>query len=118
MALKVKNKVYNDGILQLCRQHDRRTDFACRRNPKTADDLNFIAKMAFRQVSCRAEDAEFADSMGFSLARKVCIRSLGSRIDSKCLAVIDGTLYAVSYMDRTNEEDYLYLTEVRELDSQ
>lgn len=117
MALKIKNKVFNDGVLRLCRQVDRKTDFAVRRNARTSDDLEFIAKMAFRQVSCRAEDAEFADSMGFALARKVCIRSLGSRIDSKCLAVIEGTLYAISYMDRTSEEDYLYLTEVRTLDS-
>ncbi len=118
MALKVKGKVYNDGVLQLCRQTDRKTDFAARRNPKSVDDLELIAKMAFRQVSCRAEDAEFANSMGFSLARKVCIRSIGRRIDSKCLATIGTTLYAISYMDRTAEEDYLYLTEVRDLGSE
>lgn len=118
MALKPKCKVFNDGMLRLCRQIDRKTDFAVRRNPKAADDLQLIEKMAFRQVSCRAEDAEFAESMGFSLARKVCIRSLGKRIDSKCLAVIEGTLYAISHMDRTTEEDYLYLTEVRALDPQ
>lgn len=115
MALKAKGKVYNDGVLELCRQIDRKTDFAARRNPKTADDLEPIAKMAFRQVSSRAEDAEFASSMGFTLARKVCIRSIGQRVDSKCLATIGGTLYAISYMDRTAEEDYLYLTEVRDL---
>ncbi len=115
MALKVKGKVFNDGVLQLCRQVDRKTDFAARRNPKSTDDLEPIATMAFRQVSCRAEDAEFAASMGFSLARKVCIRSIGGRLDSKCLATIGDTLYAISYMDRTMEEDYLYLTEVRDL---
>lgn len=51
MALKVKGKVYNDGVLTVCRQVDRKTDFAARRNPKASEDLTPIAKMAFRHIS-------------------------------------------------------------------
>ena len=117
MALKVKGKVYNDGVLTVCRQVDRKTDFAARRNPKAAEDLTPIAKMAFRHISSRAEDAQLAEAMGFSLTKKVCIRSISNRIDSKCMVTIGGSLFAISYMDRTAEEDYLYLTEVRTIGS-
>lgn len=106
---------YNDGIIALYRETERRTDFEAKINVSALDDLQFIVKLAFEQSAKRQQDLEFAEQLGFSLSLKVKTR-LVKGIDNKCKAVIDGFLYDVSYLDTSRNEMWLYLEQVKEID--
>lgn len=105
---------YNDGMVSIYRESDRRSNFGAKINATSVDDLKFIAKMAYSEQSKRQQDAEFAESMQFSLDLKIKTRYIKG-VDNKCKAVIDGYLYDVSYVDSTRTELYLYLQGVDKL---
>lgn len=107
---------YNDGIVCLYREKERRTDFSAKRNVSTVDDMDFIVKLAFEESAKREQDMEFAEQQGFSLTMKVKTR-LFKDVDNKCKAVIDGFLYDVSYIDKTRSEMFLFLEGVKSLDT-
>lgn len=105
---------YNDGVVSIYREKDRKTDFAAKRNVSALEDMEFIAKLAFEECSKRTQDLEFAEQSGFSLSMKVRTRYIPA-IQSKHKAVIDGYLYEISYLDKAGQELYLYLEGVRKL---
>ena len=105
---------YNDGIVYIYRDTDRRSNFGAKQNAKTLDDMNLVAKLAFAEQSKRQQDLEFAEQQGFALNLKIKTRFIKG-IDNKCKAVIDGYLYDVSYVDASRTELYFYLQGVREL---
>lgn len=114
--LKGKRAVYNDGVCDVFRQKDVRTDFSARLNSKSLDDLEFIVRLCFSEKSCRLEDIEIADRMSFSLSRKIQVRNCDFGIDQRCMVVIGESLYSISFLDRTNTDLFLYLQEVRKLE--
>ena len=99
---------YNDGVVYLYRDTDRRSNFGAKLNVKTIDDLQFIAKLSYAEQSKRQQDSEFANQMGFSLELKIKTRFIKG-VDNKCKAVINDYLYDVSYVDATRTELYIYL---------
>lgn len=105
---------YNDGVISIYREKERRTDFSAKQNVSTLEDMEFIVKLAFQESSKREQDIEFASQNGFSLALKVKTR-LFKGVDNKCKAVVDGYLYDVSYIDKTRTEMYLYMEGVKPL---
>lgn len=113
-----KNKFprYNDGVVSIYREKERRTDFSAKRNVSTLDDMDFIVKLAFEESSKREQDLEFAEQQGFSLSLKIRTRFVKG-VDNKCKAVIDGYLYDVSYIDKSRTEMWLYMEGVKSLDS-
>ncbi len=113
-----KNKFskYNDGVVLLYREKPRQTNFSAHQNVSTIDDLEFIVKLDFEEVSKRQQDIEFAEQMDFSLNLKVKTPYCKD-VNNKCKAVIDGYLYDVSHIDKTKNEMWLYLEEVKKLDS-
>lgn len=111
-----KFETFNDGVVRVYRERPRQTDFNAKRNVVTTDDMDFIAKLDFKEVSRREQDVQFAEQNDFTLSLKIKTRLLKS-IDNKCKAVIDGYLYDVSYLDKTRTELYFYLSEVRKIDS-
>lgn len=113
MARK-KLRTYNDGFVHIYREKERMTDFSAKRNVDTANDMDFVVKLAFEESSKREQDIEFADQHDFSLNMKVRTR-LRSNVDNKCKAVIDGYLYDVSYVDKNREEMWLYLEGIKRL---
>lgn len=114
MQKRPKFSAYNDGIVYIYRDTDRRSNFGAKQNAKTLDDMNMVAKLAFAEQSKREQDIEFAEQQGFALNLKIKTRFVVG-IDNKCKAVIDGFLYDVAYVDSTRTELYFYLQGVREL---
>lgn len=109
-----KPKLYNDGVVFLYREQERVTDFGAKRNVTAVEDMDFIVKMDYEELSKREQDQEFAQENGFSLSLKIRIRKIKG-IDNKCKAVIDNYLYDVSYVDGDKTDLYLYLEGVRSL---
>ena len=109
---------YNDGVVSVYREKERRTDFSAKQNVSTLDNMDFIVKLAFEECAKREQDMDFAEQSGFSLTAKVKTRYVKG-VDNKCKAVIDGYLYDVSHLDRDrrNGELYFYLEGVKQLDS-
>ena len=107
---------YNDGVVSIYREKDRKTDFNAKRNVAGIEDMDFIVKLAFDECSKRVQDLEFAEQSGFSLSMKVRTRYVPT-VQAKHKAVINGYLYDISYIDKAEQELYIYLEEVRALDS-
>lgn len=116
MKQKPKFSQYNDGVVHIYREKERRTDFNAKQNVSTLDNMKFIVKLAFEEAAKREQDLQFADQNGFSLTMKIKTR-LVKGVDNKCKAVIDGYLYDVSHMDKSRTEMWLYLEGVKPLDS-
>ena len=113
---KKQVKRYNDGIVRIYREKGRRSNFNAKQNVSVLDDMDFIVKLAYEELSKREQDIEFAEQNDFSLSVKIKTRFVDG-IDNKCKAVIEGQLYDVKYMDKTKTDIYLYMEEVRKIDS-
>lgn len=113
---KINFSKYNDGVVKVYREKERRTDFAAKQNVSTLDNMDFIVKLAFEESAKREQDLEFAEQNDFTLSMKVRTR-LVKGVDNKCKAVIDGYLYDVSYIDKSRTEMWMYLEGVKPLDS-
>lgn len=107
---------FNDGYAYVYKEKGRRNDFNAKENPRVVDDLDFVCKLAFEEMSKRQQDQEFANQQGFSLSMKIRTRYV-STVNSKCKVVINGFLYDIADLDKTRTELYLYLEEVRQLDT-
>lgn len=114
MQKRPKFARYNDGVVFIYRDTDRRSNFGAKLNVKTLDDMTFIAKLSYAEQSKRQQDMEFAEQLGFSLALKIKTRFVKG-VDNKCKVVINNYLYDVSYIDATRTELYFYLQGVGEI---
>ena len=110
-------ETYNDGVVSIYREIARATDFNAKRNVSTLDDMDFVVKLNFKELSKREQDLEFAQQNDFTLSMKIKSR-LVKGVDNKCKAVIDGYLYDVSYTDKSKTELFLYLEGVKAIDSE
>lgn len=111
---KTKFSKYNDGVVFLYTEKEKRSTFAAKENASALDDLNFVVKLDYEQAAKRQEDVEFAEQIGFALSLKVKTRFIPS-INNKCKAVINKYLYDVKYVDDNRKEMWLYLEGVRSL---
>ena len=105
---------YNDGIVKIYRDKERMTDFNARRNSVTLEDMEFVAKLDYEEMSKREQDLDFAEKMDFSLSMKIRTRNVKA-VDNKCKAVIDGYLYDISYIDKAKTEQFLYMEQIRKV---
>lgn len=113
---KVKFSKYNDGVVSIYKEKEKRSNFAAKENVSDLDDLEFVAKLAFEQASKRERDLEFANQNNFSLSLKIHTRLIPTvNKKNRYKAVIDGYLYDVAYADLTRTEMWLYLEGVREI---
>lgn len=110
--MPTKLSTFNDGVVSIYREKERKTDFAARKNVATLDDMEFIVKLAFEESSVRQQDLEFAEQSGFSLSMKAKTRYVPS-VRQKMKAVISGYLYDIRYIDKSGREMWLYLEGVR-----
>ena len=106
----------NDGIAYVYREKKKQTDFNAKINVRKVDDLDFVCKLAFEEMSKRQQDLEFASQNGFSLSVKIRTRFVPN-VNAKCKVIINDYLYDIYDMDKTRTELYLYLQEVRKLDT-
>ena len=107
---------YNDGVVRLYREKERKSDFNAKRNVATLDDMEFIVRLDFEESAKREQDITFAEQNSFSLTLKIKTR-LAKNVDNKCKAVINGYLYDVQYIDKTKTEMFLFLEGVKAIDS-
>ena len=114
MQKRAKFSKYNDGVVKIYREKERRSDFSAKRNVLTLEDMDFIVKLDFEESAKREQDLEFAEQQDFSLSLKIKTRFVND-VDNKCKAVIDGYLYDVSYMDKNRTEMWLYLEQIRKV---
>lgn len=106
---------YNDGVVHIYREKERRTDFNAKQNVSTLENMDYVMKLAFEESAKREQDLDFAEQNGFSLTMKIRTRYVKG-VDNKCKAVIDGYLYDVSYIDKTRTEMWLFLEGVKPID--
>ena len=113
---KARFSRYNDGVVSIYREKEKRSNFAAKENVSVLDDLEFVAKLDFEEASKREQDVDFAQQMGFSLSLKIRTRQLPN-VDSKCKAIVSGYLYDVSYIDKTRTDMWLYMEEIRKVEA-
>lgn len=109
---KTKFNSYNDGVVFIYREKDKRTDFGAKKNASTLDDMDFIVKLDYGETSKREQDLDFAEQSSCTLSLKVRTRYVPN-VSNKCKAVIDNHLYDIWYVDKTKTEMYLYLEGVK-----
>lgn len=114
--MKNKFATYNDGVVSIYREKERRNDFSAKLNVKALENMEFIAKLDYHEMSKREQDLEFAQQNDFTLSVKIKTRYLKD-VDNHCKAVIDGYLYDISYVDKTRTDNFLYLEGVKRIDS-
>ena len=108
MQNKPRFSIYNDGMVSIYREKDRRSNFSAKINAVTLNDLELVANLAYAETSKREQDLQYAQQQGFNLSLKIKTRYIKG-VDNKCKAIIDGYLYDVSYLDSTRTEMFLYL---------
>lgn len=115
LQAKKELPTYPDGVLGIYKAKPRKTDFAARRNIEKRSDMEFVASLCFNTQTIREQDYEFAERASFKLALKVKTPRF-DLVTSDHLALIGTTLFDVSHIDKTKDEMYLFLEEVREID--
>lgn len=106
---------YPDGVLGIYKAKDRTTDFGARRNVERLSDMEPVCTLCYNVQTIREQDYEFAERADFTLSLKVRTPLL-RLVTSEHLALIGTKLYAISHIDATDTEMYLYLEEVRDID--
>ena len=111
---KRKFSTYNDGVIRVYREKPKQTDFGAKRNARSIDDMELVARLDYEEASRREEDIEFAKQSGFSLTLKVKTRAVNG-VNNLCKAVINEYLYDVRHTDKDRTDMWLYLEGVRKL---
>lgn len=106
---------YPDGVLEVRRAKDRKTDFGARRNVEKKSDTDFVCSLFYCSQAIREQDYEFAERSSFNLSLKVKTPRF-DLVKSDCLALIGSKLFDISHIDATKDEMFLYLEEVRDID--
>lgn len=114
MKNKSRFSRYNDGVICIYREKDKSTDFGAKKNVNTLDDMDFIVRLDYEEMSKREQDLDVASQRGRTLSLKVKTRVIHD-VDNKCKAVVDNYLYDIWSDDKTKTEMYLYLEGVKPL---
>lgn len=106
---------FNEGVVYIYKDNTSNSDFGAKKNSTKLSDLIFLGKLDFSQQLCRQEDIEYCEQLGFSLALKIKTH-LKKDVKIKHKAVINNTLYTISFISQFKNFMYLYLERVRELE--
>lgn len=114
--MKAKFTNYNDGVLFICKPESDHNDFNAVKNPTKKTELDKIFKLDFTEMSRRDQDMEFAEGQGRTLTMKVKTRLL-DQVNKLHQVLIGDVLYSIINVDkdRSRQEMYFYLEEVRNL---
>lgn len=113
--MKMEN--LNDGYVKVYRRAQKKqNDFSTPVNTKSKKDLEFVVELAYKEMSKRDQDDQFAESIGRKLSLKVKTRRYED-VDKTMKIVRGSTLYAILKIDYDREKDvmYLYMEEERTL---
>lgn len=110
---KVKLEKFCDGVVSIYKENAR-SQFGAK-NTTSLNDMTFIAKLDFAEMSKRQQDIEFAYSNDFSLSLKIKTRFI-KNVNNKCKAVINNVIYSIYNLDvDKNKLMFLYLEKERDL---
>ena len=109
-----KSTAFRDGVVYIYKDNGAKSDFSALKAPKKLSDMAFIVKLAYKENSRRTQDVEFAEQSGFNLAMKIQTRYVPT-VQTKHKAVINGKMYAISYLDKSINDMFLYLEYEREV---
>jgi len=114
--MKKINKNYNDGVVYIYQEKAKKSSFSAKENCKTIEDLMFIVKLNFQEMSKRQQDVMFAESLGNSLSMKIRT-PFRDNVKNRHKAIINNYLYNISYIDpdKKNNDLYIYLEGVGEI---
>lgn len=114
--MATKNKNYNNGVVYIYKEKEKKSNFSAKENCKTIEDLELIIKLNFEEMSKRQQDIMFAESLGNSLSMKIRT-PLRDCVKNRYKAIINNYLYNISYIDpnRKNDDLYMYLEGVGEV---
>jgi TolB-like protein len=106
-----------DGYVEVFKPFNIASSFSAPIAPKTRDDMESIAVLAFKEMSKRDEDTTWAESVGRSLNLKIKTH-ICPRVDKNSKCVVGRMMYDVIKVDfnRARDEMFLYLEEVRILE--
>lgn len=115
--MKAQPKMYNDGYIEIYEQGKEKSSFGAILNTNSLRDAKKIIKLAYSERSRRADDIEWAQARDRTLSLKVCCPLFPSVKTAHQVVCLD-TLYSIINVDydRTQNEMYLYLEEVRKLE--
>ena len=99
---------YNDGLLQVFRKRTAPTSFGAATNARHREDLEPVCRLAYRAAAIRGQDFDFAEQIGFACSAKLVCHDVVA-VKPGMVALVNGTLYAIRHIDRTQREMYLYL---------
>lgn len=103
-----KLPTYNGGVAEFFRDRRERTSFGAPVGPAAMGDLEPVARLCFKAQPVREQDMEFAERRGSDFSAKIRTHPFKG-LDAGCMALIDGRLYSVSYIDRTPRDMFIYL---------
>lgn len=116
----MNNKTYNNGIIEVYKEKKNlaTTNFNEKKNTKTLDDMELVISLAFKEMSKRQQDFEFANTLGHSLTMKVKTR-LVDDVKNSHKVIYAGSIYDIIYLDadKINKELYIYMEEVRPINA-
>jgi len=112
---KEQLKDMQDRIKEM-REKAKKSSFSAKENCKTIEDLMFIVKLNFQEMSKRQQDVMFAESLGNSLSMKIRT-PFRDNVKNRHKAIINNYLYNISYIDpdKKNNDLYIYLEGVGEI---
>ena len=116
IPMRSRFSTFNDGVLWICEPETDASDFGAVKNTLKKDQLQKIVKLAYKEMSKRDQDLDFAESQGRVLNIKVKCR-LWPKVNTLQQILIGKVLYSIINLDedRNSQEMYLYLEEVRKL---
>lgn len=109
-----KFNIFNEGVVEIYKDNTTDSSFGAKKNTSKLSDLTYIEKLDYYQMTCKQEDLEYCEQLGFSLALKLKTH-LRKHIKIKYKAVINNTLYTINFLDYSKRSMYMYLERVREL---
>ena len=99
---------YSDGVASFYRERRAPSSFGAKENAQNAADLDFVARLMFRQMSVREQDFEFAEQIGFRCSAKLATHRLDAvKVGDR--AVVGTRSYQVGHIDKAPTEMFIYL---------
>ena len=115
MKQRIKRDL-NDGWVYILKVPEKKNSFSAPIAPKSREDMEELACLAYKEMSKRDEDYSFAETLGKGLSMKVKTH-IHSAVTKTCKCIILDVLYDIIKIDynKVKDEMYLYLEEVRKI---
>jgi SPP1 family predicted phage head-tail adaptor len=101
------NKIHNnfgDGVVCVYKEKEKISSFGAAKNIKNIDELTFIVKLNYEELSFREQDLEYAKINGRRATLKIKTPNYKD-IEKSYKALIGDILYDIYYTDSNKKKD-------------